>query len=95
MTIPTDPPPPPETIGSNPRNAAEVNGLVGLHLRQFTTAKAVINQDQSFFAATDLTAAPYYFTADQQTQIKSAFSTLDADLDNVDMTFISRLIGMA
>jgi len=97
MAIPPDPEPPapPETIGSNPRNATEVNGLVGLHLRQFTTVKGVINQDQNFFAAADLKGPPYYFTADQETQIKTAFSQLDADLDAIDMTFITRLIGMA
>jgi hypothetical protein len=91
----TDTPPPPDTIGSNPRSAAEVNGLVGLHLRQFATTKAMINQDQDFFAATDLKLAPYYFTPDQETQIKTAYSQLDADLDALDMTFVNRLIGMA
>lgn len=95
MTIPDIEPQPPAVIGGNPRNADEVNGLVSLHLRQFMASKAAINQDQNFFAATDLKAAPYYFTADQETQIKTAFSTLDADLDAVDLTFISRLIGMA
>lgn len=87
-------PAPPPTIGSNPRSAEEVNGLVGLHLKQFVVAKAVINQDQDFFAATDLKVAPYFFSADQETQIKTAFSQLDTALDAVDMTFINRLIGM-
>jgi hypothetical protein len=42
-----------------------------------------------------LKLAPYYFTPDQETQIKTAYSQLDADLDALDMTFVNRLIGMA
>ena len=70
MTQPT--PPPPDTVGTQPKNAAEVNGLVGLHLK----------------------AAPYYFTAAQETDLKTAVSQLDAALDAVDMTFINRIVGM-
>lgn len=91
---PSDPTAPPETIGTNPHNATEVNGLVGLHLKQFMTNKAVINQDQAFFGVTDLKAAPYYFTSEQEATIKSCFTDLDAALDAIDTTFISRLIGM-
>lgn len=90
MTMPQ----PPATIGTNPRDASEVNNLVGLHLRDFAQIKVRINQDNEFLAATDLKAAPYYFTDDQETQIKSAVSSLDAALDAVDMTFINRIIGM-
>lgn len=93
MTIPTDPPPP-ATIGTNPRNADEVNGLVGLHLKDFTRNKGVINQDQAFFSVTDLKVAPYFYTAEQEAAIKSAFADLDTQLDAIDMTFVSRLIGM-
>lgn len=93
MTIP-ETPPPPATVGTQPRNADEVNGLVGLHLRQFCAAKVTVGQDQEFLLATDLKAAPYYFTPDQETLIKSAISSLDASLDAVDMTFISRIVGM-
>lgn len=93
MTLP-DPTAPPETIGSQPRNAQAVNDSVGLHLRQFLQAKAAINQDEDWFAATDLKAAPYYFTADQETQLKTAISQLDAALDAVDLTFVNRIVGM-
>ena len=92
MTQPT--PPPPDTVGTQPKNAAEVNGLVGLHLKAFMAAKASVGQDQDFFAATDLKAAPYYFTAAQETDLKTAVSQLDAALDAVDMTFINRIVGM-
>jgi hypothetical protein len=42
MTIPVDPPPPPATIGTQPRNADEVNGLLGTHLRGFAANKVTI-----------------------------------------------------
>ena len=93
MTIP-ETPPPPATIGTNPRSADEVNNLVGVHLRGFLASRATINQDQNFMAATALTAAPYYFTPEQETEIKTAISQLDAALDAVDLTFISRVVGM-
>jgi hypothetical protein len=88
-------PPPPATVGTQPRNADEVNGLTGTHLRGFTASKAAIHQDQEFFLATDLKIAPYWFTDDQETLIKSAIAGLDQALQAVDMTFISRIIGMA
>jgi hypothetical protein len=93
MTIP-DPTAPPATIGSQPKNASQVNDTVGLHLRQFLAAKAAINQDQDYFAATDLKLAPYYFTDAQETDLKTAISQLDAALDGVDLTFINRIVGM-
>jgi hypothetical protein len=98
MTLP-DPPVdpttlPPATIGSQPKNAGQVNDSVGLHLRQFLAAKAAVNQDQDWFAGTDLKAAPYYFTADQETQLKTAVSELDEALDAIDLTFVNRIVGM-
>lgn len=93
MTIP-ETPPPPATIGTNPRTADEVNGLVGVHLRGFLASRATINQDQNFMLATDLKVAPYYFSSDQETQIKSAIASLDQALDAIDLTFISRIVGM-
>jgi len=90
----TIPPQPPATIGTQPRTAEEVNALTGLHLKGFLASKATINQDASFFAATDLKAAPYYFTADQETDLKSAIIQLDTALDAVDLTFINRIVGM-
>jgi len=100
LTIPEEPteptqPPPPATVGTQPRNADEVNGLVGTHLRGFAASKMAVHTDQEFFLATDLKVAPYWFTADQETLIKSAVAGLDASLQAVDMTFISRIIGMA
>jgi len=77
-----------------PKNADEVNNLVGMHLRQFLTIKNSINQDRDFLQALDLKVAPYYFDANQETLIKSAIADLDTSLDAVDMTFITRLIGL-
>lgn len=94
MTQP-ETPSPPATVGTNPRNADEVNGLVGTHLRGFLSTRVTISQDQSFFAATDLKAAPYYFSADQETQIKTAVSQLNDALVTIDLTFIARIVGMA
>jgi hypothetical protein len=93
MTIPVTPPPP-ATIGTNPKTADEVNGLVGTHLKGFLASQATIHQDQNFMAATDLKVAPYWFSAEQETDIKSAISTLDTSLQAVDLTFISRIVGM-
>lgn len=93
MTQPT-PPPPPATIGTNPKSADEVNGLVGTHLKGFLASQATIHQDQNFMAATDLTAAPYYFDSTQESDIKSAISALDTALQAIDLTFISRIVGM-
>lgn len=93
MTLPENPPAP-ATVGTQPRNADEVNGLVGLQLRTFAASKVQIGQSQAWLVTVDLTASPYHFTEEQQTLIKSAFADLDASLDDINMTFISQLIGM-
>lgn len=85
----------PVTVGTQPRNADEVNGLVGTHLRGFVSNKNAIGQDNDFFTSTDLKAAPYYFDADQETLLKSAIADLDQAFDAINMTFINRIIGMA
>ena len=84
----------PLTIGLAPQSAGEVNNSIGVHLRGFTDLKATINGDHAWLEATDLKAAPYGFTAEQETLIKSAIADLDTALDALDMTFISRLIGL-
>jgi hypothetical protein len=84
----------PLTVGLQPRSADEVNATIGQHLRNFSGIKNTINQDHDFLAATDLKVPPYNFSADQETLIKSAIADLDASLDAVDMTFITRLIGL-
>jgi len=88
------PPPPPAIVGTQPRNADEVNGLVGAHLRGFVASRGTVHQDELFFSVTDLKAAPYYFTDQQEALLKSAISSLDTALQAVDMTFISRIVGM-
>lgn len=93
MSIPTDPAPP-ATIGTNPKSADEVNGLVGTHLKGFLASRGTIEQDQNFFAATDLKAAPYFFSDTQETDLKTAISELNTALQAVDLTFISRIVGM-
>jgi len=93
MTQPT-PPPPPATIGTQPRNADEVNALIGTHLRGFAASKVTINQDHAWLVTVDLKEAPYYFTQAQEDSLKSGIADLDTALDAVDMTTISRIIGM-
>lgn len=82
------------TVGLAPLNAAEVNQSVGTVLRQFATVRGIVHQDELWLASQDLTLPPYSMTADDQTLLKSAVSTLDTSLQAVDMTFISRLIGL-
>jgi hypothetical protein len=93
MTLPVEPTPP-DTIGTQPRSAVEINGLVGTHLRDFLAVKIHINQDHEFFSVTDLKAAPYYFSPEQEAVLKSAITDLDTALDAVDLTFISQIVGM-
>jgi len=95
MTLPVEPPPPPSTVGTQPRNADEVNALVGTHLRGFVSSKNAVGQDHDFFGVTDLKVAPYFFSDEQEALLKSALADLDTALDAIDMTFISRIIGMA
>jgi len=93
MTIPQEPQPP-SVIGTQPRNADEVNALVGTHLRGFISSKNAIGQDHDWLITVDLKEAPYYFTQAQEDSIKSGIGDLDTALDAVDMTTISRLVGM-
>jgi hypothetical protein len=85
---------PPDTVGTQPKNADDLNFQIGQHLRQFLASKNTINQDRDFLQSTDLKVAPYFFSPDQETLIKSAVLGLDTTLDGVDMTFITRLIGL-
>jgi hypothetical protein len=93
VTLP-EPPPPPATIGTQPESAFAVNQIIGAHLRAFAASKVTTNQDAAWLAVTDLKTAPYYFTSDQEATIKSAVADLDTALDAIDMTFISRIIGI-
>jgi len=90
----TQPPVPPATIGTQPETAYVVNQLIGTHLKNFTASKITVGQDAAWLAVTDLKLAPYYFTSDQEATIKSAIADLDTALDAIDMTFISRIIGI-
>jgi hypothetical protein len=91
MTLPLEPP---STIGSQPINASEVNNKIGNCLREFLRVQQTINQNQDWLAGTDLKVAPYGFTADQETDIKSAVGSLDTGLDAIDLTFVNRLGGL-
>jgi len=93
MTIPpTDPTP--STIGAQPTTALDVNTRIGNCLREFVRVKQVITQNSDWLAGSDLKVAPYYFTPEQETDIKSAVNGLDTFLDGFDMTFVNRLIGL-
>jgi hypothetical protein len=92
MTLPETPPP--ATIGTQPETAFAVNQLVGTHLRSFVTIKNSVGQDHDWLITVDLKGAPWFFTSEQESSIKSGIADLDASLDAVDMTTISRLIGL-
>lgn len=87
-------PEPPSTVGAQPINASEVNNKIGQLMRDFVAIQTRVNQNQGWLVGADLTLAPYSFTADQETLLKSAVGTLDAGLDAIDMTFIDRVIGL-
>ena len=94
MTIPSTPAPP-STVGTQPESAFAVNQIIGQHLRAFVAAKGSVGQDHDWLGTVFLQEPPYYFTAEQETLIKSAIADLDTALDAIDMTFISQIIGLA
>lgn len=81
-------------VGLSPKTADEVNNQVGYILRQFTDNKESINHFHEWLAAADLKVEPYLMTPEDETLIKSSIADLDATLDGVNMTFISRLTGL-
>lgn len=93
MTQP-ETPPPPATIGTNPKNADEVNGLIGVHLRSFLQVLNQTKQDADFCASADFKVAPYYFTQAQEDTLKSAVNGLNTALQAIDLTDINRVVGM-
>jgi hypothetical protein len=80
--------------GLTPQTALEINGQVGAILRQFTDIKESVGHLADALAPLTLTDPPYSMTPEDETLIKSAVNGLDATLDGVDMTFISRLTGL-
>lgn len=81
-------------VGLSPVSADQVNNEVGIVLRQFTDLKESLGHYHEWLTAADLKVEPYLMTAEDETLIKSAIADLDATLDGVDMTFISRLTGL-
>lgn len=81
-------------VGLTPTTADEVNNSVGVILRQFVDSKESVGHMRDNLAAIDLTEPPYSMTPEDQTLIKSAINDLDTALDGIDMTFISRLVGL-
>jgi len=93
MTAPASPPP--ATIGTAPETAFAVNQIIGQHLRAFSQSRVATTQDNNWLSVTDLKAEPYYFTDEQEATLKSAVADLNTALQAIDMTFISRIIGLA
>ena len=81
-------------VGLSPRTADEVNNLIGTHMRQFVDVQSVIGGDQEWLLSADLKVEPYLMSAEDETLIKSAVADLDVALEAVNMTFISRLVGL-
>lgn len=82
------------TAGLSPQSANDVNMSVGLLLRQYADLRGLIHQQWSWLAAEDLKVPPYDMDPTDETLIKSALGPLDEAQQAVDMTFISRLIGL-
>lgn len=80
--------------GLTPPNAQEVNNSVGYILRAFVDNRESVHHLAANLAPLDLTQAPYSMTPEDDTLIKSAVNGLDTALQGIDMTFISRLVGM-
>jgi hypothetical protein len=80
--------------GLTPSTAAEVHNNVGVILRRFVDDKESVNHLAASLAPLDLKIAPYFMSEEDETLIKSAVNALDTALDAIDMTFISRLVGM-
>lgn len=81
------------TVGLTPINAADLNTQLGSLLRQFITIQEGIAHWQDWLLTVDLKVDPYLFTSSEETLIKSAVGDLNASLDTIDMTFITRLVG--
>lgn len=80
--------------GLTPITAQEVNHNVGNILRRFVDDRESVLHLQASLAPLDLKAEPYLMSEEDETLIKSAVNGLNTDLQAVDMTFISRLVGM-
>jgi hypothetical protein len=81
-------------VGLSPTTASEVNLNTGSVAKQFAQVRTLVHQQQSWLLAVDLTAEPYLMSDEDQTTIKSAFTTLDETLQAYDMTFITMLLGL-
>jgi len=80
--------------GLAPIDANSLNNDIGNVLKSFSQVRTFVHQHAAWLQAEDLTLPPYNMTTDDQTLIKSAVIPLDTSLQAVDMTFISRLIGL-
>jgi len=81
-------------VGLAPIDANALNSDVGVLLKNFSQVRAFVQQQASWLQAEDLKISPYNMTADDETLIKSAVIPLSTSLQQIDMTFISRLIGL-
>jgi hypothetical protein len=80
--------------GLTPSTALELNNTVGTILRRFVDDRESVLHLHASLEPLDLTAEPYLMSEEDQTLIKSAVGDLNTALQAIDMTFISRLVGM-
>jgi hypothetical protein len=80
--------------GMNPTTGDEVNYSVGMLLREFVVLKEKVGHYQAWLAGVVLTEPPYNIDPTLEATLKTAVTGLDTSLDGVDMTFISRLVGI-
>ena len=81
-------------VGLAPQDATMLNNSIGNLLKNFSQIRGYVHQQAAWLQAEDLKLPPYNMTTDDETLIKSAMLPLDTTLQGVDMTFISRLIGL-
>lgn len=81
-------------VGLTPPTANDINNNVGVILRRFVDDQESVLHLAANLAPLDLQAEPYLMSAEDETLIKSAVNGLNDALQAVDMTFISRLVGM-
>jgi hypothetical protein len=80
--------------GLTPNTAQEINNNVGNILRRFVDDRESVLHLHASLEPLDLKAEPYLMSAEDETLIKSAVGDLNTALQAVDLTFISRLVGM-
>lgn len=80
--------------GLEPKSADEVNANLSTRLRNFVNIREGVFRDNSWLVGVSLQQPPYEMSAEDETNLKTAFSQLNTDLQALDMTFVMRCVGL-